>query len=60
MPRDHNQIMEAKLDVIIELLQNLLALELCRGGVRRTVIGKRIRVATAKVGKLLQGVKSEK
>ena len=60
MPKDHNQIMEEKLDAIVELLQNLLALELFRGGVTQGEIGKRVHVSTAKVGEMLQGVKKDK
>ena len=47
---------EEKLDVAIDLLKHLVALELARSGVKQTVIAKHVRVATAKVGKMLQGV----
>jgi len=60
MPKDHNQIVEEKLDAIVELLQNLLALELSKGGVAQGEIGKRVHVSTAKVGEMLQGVKKDK
>jgi len=50
---------EEKLDTIVELLQNLLALELSKVGVTQGEIGKRIHISTAKVGTILQGVKKE-
>ena len=55
-----SQIIEKKLDAMIELLQNLLALELSKNGVRQTEISKRLHVANLKVGKMLAGVKRAK
>jgi hypothetical protein len=60
MPKDHDKIVEEKLDAIVELLQNLLALELSKGGVAQGEIGKRVHVSTAKVGEMLQGIKKNK
>jgi len=60
MNKDSGKIIEEKLDSMIELLQNLLALELARSGVAKAEIGKRVHVATAKVVKMLKGVKREK
>lgn len=59
MPKDHNQIVEERLSIVIELLQNLLALELSRKNVPQAVICKRLHVTNAKVGKMLEGVKKE-
>ena len=59
MEKDTNQIIEKKLDAIIELLQNLLALELSKRGVTQAVIGKRLHVAKATVVEMLKGVKKE-
>jgi hypothetical protein len=51
--------MEEKLDTVIELLQNLLALELTKSGVPKVEIAKRIHVATATVVEMLQGVQKQ-
>ena len=59
MPKDHNQIVEEKLDNINELLQNILALELSKRGVPHGVIGKRLHVSKTKVGEMLEGVKKQ-
>ena len=60
MAHNTNQIVENKMDVVIELLQNLLALELSKSGVTQDVIGKRLHVAKATVGEMLKGIKKEK
>jgi transposase-like protein len=57
MPTDR---VEEKLDTIIELLKHLVAVELARGGVPQTKIAKRVRLATATVNKMLQGIKKER
>ena len=56
---DQNEIVGKKLDSLIELTQNLLALELAKNGVPMAEIGKRLHVATATVVKMLRGVKRE-
>lgn len=56
MPKDHKQIVEEQLHTVIELLQNLLALELSGKGVPQGVICKRLHVTNATVGKMLEGV----
>ncbi|MEO1019277.1 MAG: hypothetical protein AAFY56_16535 [Pseudomonadota bacterium] len=43
-------------DVMIGLLQNLLAIELWRGGLSQAEIGKRLGVATGTVNGMLKGV----
>ena len=60
MPNDHEQRVEKKLDAMIELLQNLLALELSKLGVAQGEIGKRVHISTAMVGEMLLGVKKSK
>lgn len=59
MDKPKDQVLEEKLDAMIELLQNLLALELSKSGVPQGVICKRLHVTNVKVGKMLQGVKKE-
>ena len=44
------------LSVVIELLQNLLAIELWRGGLLQTEIGKRLGISTGSANKMLKGV----
>lgn len=56
---DNNQVSQGKLDTIIDLLRNLLALELSQRGVSRGDIAKRLHVAKATAVKMLQGVKTE-
>jgi predicted transcriptional regulator len=60
MTNDTNQSIEKKLDVIIELLRNLLALELSKRGLSQEMIRKRLHVAKATVEEMLQGVRKEK
>jgi hypothetical protein len=42
MDKPKDQVLEEKLDAMIELLQNLLALELSKSGVPQGVICKRL------------------
>lgn len=51
---------EEKLDDIIELLKHLVAIELARGGVPQAQIAKRVKLATATVNAMLQGLKKER
>lgn len=44
---------------IAQLLRNLLAIELWRGGLSQAEIGKRLGVATGSVNKMLKGVSRE-
>ena len=60
MAKSINQITEKKLDIVIELLQHLVALELSKSGVTQKVIGKRLHVAKATVVEMLKGVRKEK
>lgn len=59
MAQDNKKMIEKKLDTLIELLQQLLALELSRSGVTQEVIGKRLHVAKATVVEMLKGVNKE-
>lgn len=47
------------LEAIVLLLQNLLAIELWRGGLSQKEIAKRLCVAKASINKMLKGVKRE-
>lgn len=60
MVNNDNQNIEKKLDVVIELLQQLLALKLSKNGVTQEIIGKRLHVAKATVVEMLKGIKKEK
>jgi predicted transcriptional regulator len=57
MAKDNKRMIEKKLDTVIQLLQQLLALELSRSGVTKEAIGKRLHVAKATVVEMLKGVK---
>jgi hypothetical protein len=50
---------EEKLDGITDLLKQLVAIELAKSGVPQTAIAKRVKLATATVNKMLQGVKKQ-
>ena len=56
---DKDELIQKKLDTVIELLRQLAALELSKRGVSRDVIGRRLHVAKATVVEMLKGVKSE-
>ncbi len=60
MATKNNQTIEKKLDTLIELAQQLVALELCRSGVTQGEIGKRLHIAKATVGEMMKGVEKEK
>lgn len=59
MTDERARAIEEKLDRVVELLQQLVALELSSRGANHAEIGKRIRVAKATVGMMLGGVKGE-
>jgi hypothetical protein len=56
---ENDELIQSKLDMIIELLRNLVALELSRSGASREVIGKRLHVAKGSVVEMLKGIKTE-
>jgi len=47
---------DTKLDLIIELLRQSLAMELYKSGASKDVIGKHLHIAKASVVKMLKGV----
>jgi hypothetical protein len=59
MPNNNDPVLK-KLDVIIKLLQHLLAVELHRDNVPHDAIGKKLCVAKAKVVDMMKGVKKKK
>ena len=56
---DKDELIQKKLDTIIDLLRHLVALEFSERGVSRDIIGKRLHVAKSTVIEMLKGVKSE-
>ena len=60
MDKNKNQVVEKKLDSVIELLRHILALDLSRSGISMPEIAKRLHVATATVVKMLKGTRKEK
>lgn len=57
---DPDKVLERKLDTAIELLRHLLAIELSKGGVPKSEIGKHLRVAKSSVVKMLRSYKEGK
>jgi len=57
--KEDNKIIEKKLDVVIELMQQLVAIELYRSDVTQGAIGKRLHIAKKTVGEILKGVKKD-
>jgi predicted transcriptional regulator len=55
-----NESLDERLDLIVELLRRLLALELTRSGVSQADIGRHLHVAKATVGSFLVGVERGK
>ena len=58
MKKDESETVE-KLNLIIELLRQSLAVELYKSGASKEVIGKHLHVAKASVVKMLMGVSRE-
>ncbi|MBI5306097.1 hypothetical protein HZB04_00675 [Candidatus Wolfebacteria bacterium] len=56
----HKDDITPKLDVIIELLQHILAVQLYKNGVPQEIIGGKLGVAKATVVKMVRGVRKEK
>ena len=50
---------EKKLDLVIELLRQSVAIELYKAGASKDVIGKHLHIAKASVVKMLKGVNRE-
>lgn len=53
---ENSSAVEQKLDVLIDLARQLLALELAKSGLKQTEIGKRLHIATKTVNSMLKGV----
>jgi predicted transcriptional regulator len=56
---DNDELIQKKLDTIIDLLRHLVALELSSRGVSRDIIGKRLHIAKSTVVDMLKGIRSE-
>jgi predicted transcriptional regulator len=56
---DKDDLLQKKLDTVVDLLRQLVALELCKCGATKAIIAKRLHVAKSKVVEMLKGVKSE-
>lgn len=54
MPK--NETSQKEMQQMVNLLQQLLAIELWRGGLSQADIGKRIGIATGSVNKILKGI----
>jgi hypothetical protein len=52
-----NAALERKLDVVIGLIQHLVALEMARGGTTQQVIASHLRVSKTNVVAMLKGVR---
>lgn len=59
MTKEQDNAIEEKLDTMIELLQQLVALELLRRGGTRQAIAKNLKLAKATVVKMLFPIKKE-
>lgn len=60
MSKNNKHSTDKKLDTLIELIQNLLALELYRSGATMDMICKRLHVGKTKVVEMLKGIQKEK
>jgi hypothetical protein len=56
---DNDELVQKKLDTIIDLLRHLVALEFSNRGVPRDIIGKQLHIAKSTVVEMLKGIKSE-
>jgi predicted transcriptional regulator len=56
---ENDELVQKKLDTIIDLLRQLVALEFSKRGVSRDIIGKRLHIAKATVVEMLKGLKDE-
>lgn len=54
-----DDVLNDKLDRITGLLQHLLAIELAKGGVNKTEIGKHLKIAKSSVVRMLRGFGEE-
>jgi predicted transcriptional regulator len=56
---DKEEMLQTKLDTIIDLLRQLVALEFSRRGASKEVIRKRLHIAQSTVVEMLRGIKTE-
>jgi predicted transcriptional regulator len=56
---DKEELLQKKLDTIIDLLRQLVALEFSQRGASKEVIGKRLHIAKSTVVGMLKGIKTE-
>jgi predicted transcriptional regulator len=56
---DKEELLQKKLDTIIDLLRQVVALEFSRRGTSKQVIGKRLHIAKSAVVEMLKGIKTE-
>jgi hypothetical protein len=56
---DKEKIFEKKLDTVIDLLRQLVALEFSKRGASKEIIGKRLHVAKSTVVARLKGINAE-
>jgi hypothetical protein len=56
---DKEELLQRKLDTIIDLLRQLVALEFSRRGASKEVIRKRLHIAKSTVVEMLRGIKTE-
>lgn len=54
------EIISEKLDIIILLIQNTIAIDLFVHGIKQSDIGKRLHVRNETINKLLKGIKKPK
>ncbi len=55
-----NQTIEKKLDTLIEIMQQMLAIELSKQGLTHEDIRQRLHVGKATVNEILKGIKKDK
>jgi predicted transcriptional regulator len=60
MAKPADESLDKKIDVAIDLLRHLVAIELWKAGLTQEAIGKRIHIAKAKVVTMVKGVSREK
>lgn len=57
---ENNNVIEKKLDVLIEIMQQMLAIELSKQGMTHEEIRQRLHVGKATVNEILKGIKKDK
>jgi predicted transcriptional regulator len=57
---ENTSTVEMKLDVLIEIMQQMLAIELSKQGMTHEEIRQRLHVGKATVNEMLKGIKKDK